>query len=226
MASTTSGLTSFYLDVDDIIDQAMRPIGGDYISGTEASDNRRLLNLILIQLHNKDIPLNKIDTITQNLVASTQEYTLDTSINDVLSLTLELDGTETPLTRYSVKEFNDIPTKSTTGRPTLYCTERGRTGLTLKLWPIPNDSDYDLELLVSKKIEDVTAAYQRLDLPSRYLPLIIKWLSYEIALSKPSFPLDRMMKLEQEYLKVLPDTLEEDRERVDMTIVPGGIKGY
>ena len=177
MASTTSGLTFFTMDVDDIIRQALLPLGGEHTSGIESRDARITLNLLLIELRNKNIPLHKIDTITLPLQQDVSTYTLSSDIEDVLELTLERDNTETKLERYGLKEFHMIPQKELKQRPTVYTTERLLNSVKVKFWPIPNDNAYTTNLLVFKKIEDITASYQKLDVPTRYLPLIVKWLS-------------------------------------------------
>jgi hypothetical protein len=80
-------------------------------------------------------------------------------------------------------------------------------------------------MLVSKRIEDITASYQKLDLSYRYLPLVKKWLAYELARTRQGVPADIKAELRQAYLEAMPDTFDEDRERVDTIIIPGGIRG-
>jgi hypothetical protein len=224
MVSTTSGTTSFNLDVDEIIEQALTPLGGEHVSGEEAKKARRALNLVLINLQNKNIPLSKLDFETINLVAGTQKYTLSTGVEDILECSLETDSYEMPMTRVGLKEWQRFPIKSQSGKPLQFVTERSRDSTSITFWPIP-DFTYDVTALVSKRIEDVTASYQKVDINTRYLPLLIAWLSYE--LSKTRAGIDEAIKtrLENDYLKLLPDTFDEDRERVDIQIRLGGISG-
>lgn len=226
MVSTTSGLTQFTLDVDDIIEQAYEPLGGEYLSGPDISKARRLLNLILIQLQNKNIPLNKIATEDVAIVAGTFTYTLDASIVDVLELNVETDadGLEIPLERWGLREYHQVPNKTVTNRPTLWTTDRQEDAVIVKFWPIP-DIAYTAKMLVSKRIEDITASYQQVDLSYRYYPLLVKWLSYELSLTKTGFPLEKIALLKLERDEVTPDTFDEDRERADFHIVLGGISG-
>ncbi len=225
MVSPTSGSHTFNLDVDELLEEALDKLGGEHTSGIDAEKARRKLNLVLIQMQNKQIPLSKLAFVDQAITAGTTAYTLDGSISDVLQCTLELDDNTTALSRYGVKDYHRIPNKTTTGRPTVFFTERLRNDVTVNFWPVPNLSTYTAKLLVSKRIEDVTASYQKLDIPVRYLPLLEKWLAYEIALSIPGFPADQKALLKAEYLEAMPDTFEEDRERVDFRIRPGGISG-
>lgn len=226
MPSVTSGLTSFSLDVNELIDQALLPSGGEHVSGLEASKARRVLNLLLIQLQNKNIPLSKLDTIEQVLTISDAFYTLDDSVQDVLAVTIENDdNTDLAISRKSLKEYHRLPNKTQTGRPNCFVTERLNDAVEITFWPVPNVSTYTAKIHVAKKIEDVNAAYQKIDLPTRYLPLLNKWLAYELALNRPGVPDTVKDRLKAEYREVYVDCVEEDRERTDMYIVPGGISG-
>jgi len=225
MASTTSGTVSFTMDVDDIIRHALIPLGGEHTSGIQMEEARVSLNLLLIELQNKNIPLSKLDTVPLTLLINTQEYDLDVSVVDVLSATLLKDNTETPLERWGAKLWHDIPNKTTKQRPTLFSTDRLKDNVRIKFWPIPNDGTYTSKLLVSKKVEDITASYQKIDIATRYLPLIIKWLSYELALTGPSTDKDLVALLKLRLDEVMPDTFEEDRERTNFSVTPGGICG-
>lgn len=228
MTATTSGLTEFSLDVDEIIEHALEPVGGDYTNANDQSKARRTLNLILIELQNKNIPLNKIDTQTLSLAAGPAVYTLDASVSDVLEATLKTtsSGVETTLDRWGRKEYHQIPDKDTEGRPTLFTTDRSTSGVKIEVWPVAEAaSTYTLEALVVKKIEDINAAYQKIDLPYRYFPLLVSWLSYKLSISKQGIGEDVIQRLKLELDTIMMDTFDEDRERVDFLIVPGGISG-
>jgi len=226
MVATTSGLTNFTLDVDDIIEQAIEPIGGEWSTGVEMSKARRTLNLILIELQNKNIPLSKIDEEDISITLSNRQYTLPTSVVDVLELNIQdaSDNLEIPLERWGERDYHQIPNKTTSNRPTLYTTEREANNVILKVWPTP-DKAYTAKLLVAKRVEDITVSYQRVDLSYRYLPLIVKWLRYELSLTRDNVPLEKIAIFKNDYVEAMTDAFDEDRERVDMKIIPGGISG-
>lgn len=226
MASSTSGTTSFFLDVDELIEQAFEPLGGEHISAEEAEKARRTLNLILIELQNKGIPINKLDFVSQTLTEDQTEYNLTSTIVDVLELNLLRDGTETPLTRYSLREFHQIPIKTTKTRPSVWTIERNNDDVQLKLWPTPDNSTDTVELMVFKKLEDITASFQKVDLSYRYLPLLTRWLSYELSLHRQGITPDVRQELKINYRESLEDTFDEDRERTDFIVTPGGVNGW
>jgi hypothetical protein len=227
MPSITSGTTDFSLDVDELIEDAFEPLGGEHISGGEARKARRKLNLLLIKLRNKGIPVSKMDNEEVTLVPGQRVYELDPSIDAVLQLNYKYatSDVETPLTRYSEKEYHQIPTKEQSpGRSSVYTTERNRDNVRLLLWPAPAEAD-SVRMLVSRKIEDVTAQYQRIDLPTRFLPLVSDWLAYEAAFMRVNVDPNRVALLKNKLDETMLDTFEEDRERTSFRIKPGGISG-
>ena len=229
MPSSTSGLTSFSLDVDDIIEAALEPLGGEHQSGIDTAKARRTLNLVLIQLQNKNIPLNKLDTLDLPLVQGTATYTLDASVNDVLNCTLSVPNssptTFIPLDRYGMQRYNTIPNKTVQNRPNTFMTQRLNNAVTITFWPVPNLGTYTAKMVVAKRIEDITASYQKVDLNSRFYPLLIKWLTYELALTRQGIPEDLRSRLKTDLMDAMPDTFESDDEKVDFTVKPGGING-
>jgi hypothetical protein len=220
MPSTTSGTTDFSLDVDELIEDALESVGGEHTSGNEARKIRRKLNLILIELQNKGVPINKVDNESVTLIDGQSEYDLDPSISSVLQLNYKQNDVEVPLTRYGEKDYHQIPVKSTSSRSSVWSTRRGTNNVTLRLWPTPNADTDSVEMLVARRIEDVTASYQRLDLPYRFLPLLSRWLAYEVALMRDGVDPQKRQELKMNYMESMTDTFDEDRERVDMVIRP------
>lgn len=227
MSSTTSGLTQFTLDVDEIIEEALEPLEGiDHTSGVEQQKARRALNLILIELQNKNIPLNKLETVTTALTSGTDTYTFSGDVIDVLEMTINTPSNQdtfTALNRLGRIDFHLIPDKTQEGRPTSYTTDRNSNLTSFTVWPVPNEDNYSTKSIVSKRVEDVTASYQKIDISYRYYPLIIKWLAYDTAFKKEGYPLDKLALLKNRLNEIMVDTFEEDRERADFVIIPGGI---
>jgi len=231
---TTSGTDVFQLSVDDIIEQSLQSLGDEFTSGIEASKARRVLNLLLIELQNKNIPLSKIATVNLNTVASTTTptptYTLDPSILDVLNVTVSISPTsvqpqtDIKIEKIGLKQFQEIPNKSQTNRPNTCAINRLDTGCTITFWPVP-DQIYACTLLCSVKIQDVNAAYQTIDLPTKYLPLLIAWLSYKLSFTRTVQDPNLRPQLQAEYKEIYMDTVEEDRERADFNITIGGVSG-
>lgn len=227
MVSQTSGTTSFYLDVDDIIKHALDPLGGEYETAGEMKTARETLNLILLRLRNKNIPLSAIDVYTQPLTVGQETYVLPevyTSILDV-NLYIASSNTEINLTNYGLREFNNIPNKGQTGQPTVYSVLKGINNESINVWPLPNNASNSLKVLAVKKIEDISASYQRVALNQRYLPLLVDWLTYEMSLRRKGILQEIRMEFKAKYEETLSDAFDEDRERSDFNITIGGVNG-
>ena len=232
MASTTSGTTTFSIDVDDLLEQSLEPLGGEHTSAEEAKKARRTLNLLLVEMRNKNIPLNKIGAEAIALTPAVSSYVLNANIENVLSATLcdtppnPKNTSDIKLQSKSIQEFFIIPNKLMQNRPNTYLVERLDDAVHITLWPVPNipvNSPYVLKMIVARKIEDVTAAYQRIDLPTRYLPLLVAWLSFKLSLTRTKTdPAIRQM-LQAEYKEIYQDTVEADNEKTDYMVRPGGI---
>ncbi len=228
MASTTSGTNLFSLDVDEIIEEAISQLGGEWQSGVDTAKARRTLNLILIQLSNKNIPLNKLEIVTTDLVAQQQTYTFDSSYQDILSVSISVPNSNPqsflPIQRYGIEQWNTIPNQTTYNRPNTFMTQRLNSTVTLSLWPIPQAGlTYQARMVVAKQIEDITASYQQIDLNPRYLPAVINWLAYELGKRRPGYPPAELAMLKADYQESLNDAYEEDEERANATVKPGGI---
>src|SRR5690606_25538308 len=111
--------------------------------------------------------------------------------------------------RISIAEYLALSTKTTTGRPTLYKTEKDRDNITVTLWPVPDRSTYALNYYSTTKIEDVTAMGENIDLPPRYLNAVINGLAWMLCDYRRVEP-DTEMKLEMRYETYLKRAMDED----------------
>jgi hypothetical protein len=228
MPAVTSSATTFNLDVDQIIEMALEPLGGEHTSAEEAEKARRVLNLLLIEMQNKNIPLSKLDFEDVTLTDAVATYTLNTNILKVLTGTLALAGTDVEMTAKSMQEYHVIPNKTTQNRPNCYMTQHTTSGLELTVWPVPNtisNGPYVAKLVVSRKIEDITASYQKVGLQPKYLPLLVAWFQYKLSITRVGISEEVRNRLQAEYTQMYADTVENDRENVDYRVVPGGISG-
>jgi hypothetical protein len=230
MSSTTSGTNTFSIDVDEIIEAAADKVGGEWQTAVETAKARRALNLVLIQLANKNIPLNKLAVVTQTLVAAQQSYTFDNSYQDILTVTVSVPNTNPqaflPIQRYGIEKFNAIPNQGQQNRPNTFTTQRLNNSLVLSLWPVPDTlGTYQARMVVAKRIQDVNASYQQVDLNTRYLPLLVQWLAYELANTRQGIDESVKSRLKGDLDNIMRDTFDEDEERADFQVKPGGISG-
>ena len=103
---------------------------------------------------------------------------LDGSALDALVVTVKLNSTatETQLTRKSFEEYNVLPNKSQTGRPTQYAMKRNISNPTIFLYPVPNVSTGILNIEAIRQVEDINkSSAQNADAPVRFLTLFNCW---------------------------------------------------
>jgi len=216
----TSGTTTFNMDIDQIIDEALDMIGGEADLGKEPKSARRSLNLILADWQNRGILLWKTGLGTQTVTEGTATYTLDQSIIDITEATVRRDGNDIELTRISMEEYEELPNKDASGRPIEYAVHRQRDDITVYLWPTPENSTDVFRFWNVSRYEDFTKSVDDADVPFRFLPCLIYGLAYHMGIKRPGVPGDRISFLKGVYEEALQNAMEEDRERASFRAVP------
>jgi hypothetical protein len=222
MTVTTSGTTTYNLRVDEIVDLAIKRLGGEPTTGIDSKQARHELNLLLIDLTNRGVPLSKIELKVKTLTAGDATLNLDEDDNDILNAVVSYGDIDLRLERYSLSEFNLIPDKTQTSRPTHYAVDRQRTVTVVKLWPTPDSSTDSFKYYSTTRIEDVTAAYQYVDIAYRFLPALTAGLAYKLSFDRGAGEdqLNYRNQLKAEYEELLRNAMTEDRERASFKVMP------
>ena len=236
---TTSGTFTFELDTSEIIEEAYERCGLETKSGFELKTARRSLNLLLTKWVNDGVNLFTLDLTTtamtkdqDNITLSSLQYLdiIDAALRDTNS-TPDLDVS---MERISLSEYLSYPTKTTSGKPTHYAIERNSqytssASATHKvyLWPVPDQTYYQLLSWTVRYPQDVSATYtQNPDIPRRYLPALISGLTVELANKRPAqVDINRRQELKAYYEQDWEKAREEDRERVSFYVQPK-VRGY
>ena len=227
----TSGTYTFNLDTGEIIQEAYERCGIETKSGYDLKTARRSLNLLLTKWVNDGVNLFTLDLETTNMTKDQDHITFNsTSHLDILDAAIR-DNSDTSATsdiiieRISMDEYLAIPSKLNTGKPVQYAVERNSqftssASATHKvyLWPIPDQTYYQLVTWSIKYPQDVSATYtQNPDIPRRYLPALISGLAVELAVKKAP---ERLAVLKPLYDQDWEKAREEDRERVSFHVLP------
>jgi len=219
----TSGTTSFALQVDEIIEEALLRIGGEPQIGKEVQSARRSMNLIFRDWFNRGILLWATDEVEQTLANGTTSYTLDSATVDILEAVLQTttssEETDMNITRISREDYLEIPNKNSKGKPSQYFIDRLRSAPVVYLYPTPDDA-YVFKYRRSKKLEDIDASYQDVDVPDRFYPCLISGLSYYMSLKRPQIDPQRRQELKLLYEEEFDRAITEEREKVDLQIMP------
>lgn len=220
---TTSGTSTFSMEIDETLEEAFERIGINQPSGGDLRSGRRSLNLLLQEMANRGEMLWATQTYPITVAAATTTVTLpaDTlSISDVsVTRTGSTDG-ELPLSPLGISDYRLMPNKTQTGRPLVWVLNRERDTPTMTLWPV-TDASYDMVIERRRRLQDVTTYTQTLDLPMRFLPAVIAGLAWALADKRPGqVDPGRRAELQARWETELDRAMTEDRERLSMVVVP------
>ena len=118
--------------------------------------------------------------------------------------------------RIDRNEYLNIPNKNTQARCTQYYVERTITP-TLYVWPAPENST---DILLSsrwKRIQDIDAAVNDVDIPSRFMPCLVSGLAFYLALKKNP---EKAQLLGGLYEQNLVSAMKYDEDRSSVHLVP------
>lgn len=217
----TSGTTSFTLDVDEIIDEAFSRCGGEPITGYEVKNARRSLNLLLQEWINRGILLWTLELTNFTTTQSDLDVTLDTDTVDILDVYHRRDGVDTELVRMSRAEYALLPDKDVEGRPTQFYVERSNLGApVMYLWPAPENSTDSVYYYKIRRMEDVTASGETLDVPDRWLEALVAGLAHKLSYKRRSVDPQTRQELFLLYERAFNEAAGEERERAGTMLVP------
>jgi hypothetical protein len=120
---TTSGLTTFNLDLNNLVEEAFERCGSQLRSGYDLKTARRSLNLLSIEWANRGINLWTIEQGQINLVTGQALYAIPNNTIDLLDMVIRQNNgsasnqVDINISRISESTYATIPNKLTTGRP-------------------------------------------------------------------------------------------------------------
>jgi len=212
----TSGSRDFTLDVGEIVEEAFERCGMEVRTGYDARTARRSLNLMFADWANRGVNLWTVKSGTINMVSGQSEYTLTADVVDILEVVVRRDGTDFQVDRISRSEYQNIPTKTTTGRPSQLYFNR-QTSPKVNVWPAPENSTDVVRYYYVQRIEDADAAVNDVDAPFRFLPCMVAGLAYYMAVKRAP---DRVQLLKSIYEEEFQRAADEDEDRVALKLTP------
>lgn len=218
---TVPTTAAWTLDCDQIIDEAsarIRRITGRQQSGYDLKRSVRALQLLMAELNLRGVQLWSINEWTQALAAGDNDVSLNEEIQEVLEACIRLtDGTDLPLQRMSRAEMMAIPNKSSTGRPLRFWTWRGRDGIVVRFWPVP-DAAYTMLFQAVVSLRDVGGMTENIDVPTRWTPTIVSGLTYFIARGTEDVSSMELEGLKADWEADYLTAVSDDRERVPFVV--------
>lgn len=177
----TSGTISSTLTALEIITTAAELIGatpvGDELPAEQSALGLKHLNWML-KTWQADGACNqwRLEEVSIAWPAATATVTLDTNYLDLMNTRRRISGIDTPLTRYSISDYADMPNKTQAGTPVSYMIRKTASTLSVSLWPVPT-AITTIMADAARVIEDVTALTQTLDVPQEWLETVFTCLA-------------------------------------------------
>lgn len=229
---TTTGTTTFNLDLNAIIEEAFERCGAELRTGYDLRTARRSLNLLIMEWANRGINLWTIDEGTIPLVQGVAQYGMPIDTVDILDHVVRTGSGQNQvdinISRISVDTYSTIPNKNAQGRPIqLWYNRLGGqtepTGVqypTLNVWPVPDQNDfYTLVVWRLRRIQDAGNGTATQDIPFRFLPCMVAGLAYHLSKKIPG-ALDRTPLLKADYEELWQQAADEDREKAPLRLAP------
>ena len=183
----TSGTRVFTLTAADAIEEAYELAGLEYRTGYDGVTARRSMNIMFVDWSNRGIQIWEVEQVSLDLVQGTTTYDLNQYDIDVLDAVIRrtTNGIQTDfqIDRIDRGTYLDVPNKLTEARVTQYYVERTITPK-LYVWPAPENSTDKLISYRWKRIQDIDASVNDVDVPSRFLPCLVTGLAFNLALKK------------------------------------------
>ena len=200
----TSGTAAFRLNVEDIITEAYERCGinAESRTGYQAVSARRSMNILFSEWANRGINYWTVQNNTLALVKDqTTPYTLPVGTIDLIDAVIRDSSTgsniDTVLNRISIADFNQLPDKTSSGKPSQYMIDKQYTP-NIYVWQIPDTN------------EDA-------DVPYRWSDCICAGLASKLSLK---FAPDRFQVLDQVYERSFEFAASTDNDGVTMRVRP------
>ncbi len=222
---TTSGTSSFNLDLTEIVEEAFERVGSELRTGYDLKTARRSLNLMFADWANRGINMWTFEQGSISLVAGQATYNLPADTVDLLEHVIRTGAgsastqADLTITRISVSTYATIPNKLQQARPIQVWIERLNTPR-ITVWPVPDDSQpYTFVYWRMKRIQDAGNGVNTMDMPFRFIPCMVAGLAYYLAL-KVDGGAERLPILKQQYDEAWQLASDEDREKASVRFVP------
>ena len=229
---TTSGTTSFNLDLNLLIEEAFERCGAELRTGYDLRTARRSLNLLTIEWANKGINLWTIEQGSIPMIQGQISYDLPVDTIDLFDHVIRTQSgqsqTDININRISADTYLTIPNKNAQGRPIQVWINRqsgaqNPSGIqypNINVWPAPDQNNfYTFVYFRLRRIQDAGEGIATQDIPFRMLPAMVAGLAYHLSLKIPG-ALERSVMLKGMYDEAWEQAADEDREKAPLRLAP------
>lgn len=241
---TTSGTTSFNLNLNELFEEAFERCGMEMRTGYDFRTARRSLNILTIEWANRGINLWTVEQGSIPMVQGQITYNLPVDTIDLIDHVIRTQPgqqgqIDININRISVDTYSTIPNKNAQGRPIQVWINRqsgatypvggqpaGTNPITgvdhpqINVWPAPDQSNfYTFVYWRLRRIQDAGSGTTTQDIPFRFIPCLVAGLAYHLSLKLPG-ALDRSITLKAMYEELWQQAADEDREKAALRIAP------
>ena len=246
---TTSGASSFNLDLSEIVEEAFERCGAELRSGYDLRTARRSLNLLTIEWANRGINMWTIEEGQIPLIQGVNTYDLPIDTIDLLEHQIRTNNgqqsnqTDITISRISVSTYATIPNKLSQSRPIQVWIQRmsgakypppgpnGTDPITgidapkITVWPTPDQGTvgnpyYTFVYWRLRRIQDAGGGVNTQDIPFRFVNAMVAGLAWYLAAKIPTVTMDRAQALKAEYEQQFQLAADEDREKAPIRFIP------
>jgi hypothetical protein len=211
---TTSGTSSFNLDLSELVEEAFERCGKELRTGYDLRTARRSLNLLTIEWANRGINLWTIEQGSIPMVTGQSTYNLPVDTIDLLDTIIRTGSgqnqTDINITRISESTYATIPNKNALARPIQVWINRqsgadypitGTNAPKIVVWPTPNSpgNQYTFVYWRLRRIQDAGSGVSTQDIPFRFLTCMVAGLAFYLSAKLPEVDPQRVLFLKSEY---------------------------
>jgi len=246
---TTSGTSSFNLDLNDLVEEAFERCGAELRTGYDLRTARRSLNLLTIEWANRGINMWTIEQGSIDLIQGVNTYDLPIDTIDLLEQQIRTNSgqqnnqTDITISRISVSTYSTIPNKLAQGRPIQVWIQRmsgakyplpgpnGTDSVTgidapkVTVWPTPDQGTalnpyYKFIYWRLRRIQDAGGGVNTQDIPFRFVNCLVAGLAYYLSMKLPNMDMQRAVALKAVYDEQFQLAADEDREKAPIRFIP------
>ena len=174
--------------VRDIITDALLDLEsatlGQTLQGGSAAHAMRVLSRMLKAWQNEhSAPFHLYASQTVTLTTASS-YTMDPARPiKITNVNFKFNSIETPLTEMTRDEYDNLPNKAVTGRPTMFYYDRQRagSGSLLYVWPaLASATTEELIITYEREHYDMDDLNETIDVPSEWAEAVTKGLAWRL----------------------------------------------
>jgi len=213
----TSGTVTFRPNVEEIIAESFERCGLDTQTrtGYHAVAARRSLNLLFSEWSNRGINYWAVSQNTLTLSDGTASYALPAGTIDIVDAVVRESSTDQTINRVTIAEYNQIPNKTTEGKPSQYMIDKQYTP-TVYFWQVP-DKTYTMVYWAVNQLDDISASNEDADVPYRWSDCICAGLASKLSLK---YAPEKFSLLNELYERAFNFAASTDNDGVSLRIQP------